>query len=684
MFTLSPPPRPDRPRPVREALLIGGSLIAVAVTLLAANRLTDSAGLDCQDYDNPGWQGQPFQTRVERDFSTPLFVTRPARVRQVFSTDCHGTLLIERSDTFTFAAASRNPVELALDDQSVLQMHGPPLQHRSSIVTLQGGPHRLRFRFAFAGGADEPELFMARAGDPLRPLDPDAVSRQPQTATAYALRAPARAARVVLPIIWVAFVAYRLRWTLGRASRSMGTWLAPAHHWVLGGTVRAPAIIVGVAVAARLALTFGTYPILWPDSVQYYDTALAFLRGDFKSHNLISTPLFPAFMAAFLSWNITPVAGAAMIGVQRILAIGATVLVYRLARAAFDQTTAFYATLLWTVSTVQLYYETTVSTEALFVVVLICTVVVASRLLRNPSVVTSAVVGLMCAVATLTRPVAKSLVIIVLAVVWWRSAQPRRRLILPSVVLVATFCVGIVPWMYVNQQTYGYWGVSRGEGLWLFLRAIDIDELDPPAETRFPEVRQVFDALRPTYPYLHYPVRDELNYGRGYSASGADEAMLGFAIETVMAHPVSFAVGTVKQWALLMVNPYRSVHICGSHDGPHLCSERGQDLDFRAFPNKPPAGRKALKTAIAAYFDATYWLLPLMGPLAIIGMTRSRVRRDQHGNLQVLLAVIVLYLTGVTALFNTVQDRYRLPADAFIAMFAIHEVRCLSRRFAAP
>jgi hypothetical protein len=34
-----------------------------------------------------------------------------------------------------------------------------------------------------------------------------------------------------------------------------------------------------------------------------------------------------------------------------------------------------------------------------------------------------------------------------------------------------------------------------------------------------------------------------------------------------------------------------------------------------------------------------------------------------------------VYLTLATAVFNTVQDRYRLPADAFLVMFALHELR---------
>jgi hypothetical protein len=322
---------------------------------------------------------------------------------------------------------------------------------------------------------------------------------------------------------------------------------------------------------------------------------------------------------------------------------------------------------------VELYYETVVSTDALFVVVLLIAVMAALRFLKHPSIISAAATGVLCAIATLTRPVAKAMVAVVIAVLWWRNAGPRRHLVAPSLVLLGAFAIGIAPWMYVNSRTYGFWGISRGEGLWLFLRAIDIDGLDPPKTTAYPMVREVFDELRSTYPYLHYAVRDTLNLRRGYSARQADDALLGFALETVAAHPVRFAVGTVKQAGLLLFRPYRSVQICGAPDGPYLCAEHNLGMHLRPFPNQPVPGHKLLKTAIAGYTLLSYWVLPLLAPLALVGMIRTLAGRASASEL--LLVGVVSYLTVITALFNTVQDRYRLPADAFLVMFAIHEWR---------
>jgi hypothetical protein len=659
------------------------SLATAAALVFASDRLANTAAVECLDYANTTWQGEPFQTRVERDFSTPLLVTRPGRLLQSFSTECGGTLVVVRPGMFRALVLTRNPTEFYVNEQRVLETHEPRLQHATGTFHLATGLHHLRFRYSFSGGADEPALFMSRVGHAPRPLDATYVSRQPLSATAYVLRVPARVAWLVIPAFWVVLVIHQLRSPVAgwfrRGSAPFVRWhlrLSRSTRWSLG-------LIVALAIAVRVALSFGTYGILWPDSEQYLDTARAYLRGDFLSHNLLSTPLFSAFLATFLAWNETPEAGAVMIAAQRALAIAATVVMFRLAREAFDPTIALYATLLWTLSVTQLYYETVVGTEALFVVVLILTMFTAARMLQSASLFTAALVGLMCAVLTLTRPVGKGLVLVVLAVAWWRGPE-RRRLVLRSALLLSVFAASVAPWTFVNQQTYGFWAINRGEGLWLFLRTFDIDDIEPPATTKFPQVKEAFEALRVTQPYLHYAVRDELNYNRGHSAARADDVMFGFALEAIVAHPVRFAVGTLEQLFFLFAAPYRSVHICESTDGPHLCSQRSIGYAFPAFPNQPVAGRRQLKTAIAAYFRLAYWVVPLLSVFAAIGIVRSLCERHDRTGPRVLLAATVLYLAVATAMFNTVQDRYRLPADAFLIMFAIAALQPYAAQLFAP
>jgi len=662
----------------RELLLAGMTFVALVMLIIASNRLADTVGLECHDYANDWWQEPAFETRIERDLSTPLFATRPARFARTFSTECRGLLTVVRPRTFTMVLWTYGAAQLFLDEQPVLQARGPDLEPASGRVELSAGQHGLRLRYAFPNRGDEPELLMAPEGGALRPVSWIYVSRQPLSRTALLLRPLAWAAPVILPLVWIGFVGYRVRRPLARWCHSIGRPLMHWHRAVVPSTRRSIVTIVVVGIAVRVAVMFATSPILWGDSVQYYETARSFLRGDYLSHNFVSTPIFPAFMAAFLAMGATPAAGAAMIAAQRALAVAASVLVYRVARDAFDKTVAFYAALLWTVSALQLFYETSVTTEALFVVVLVLTLFTADRFLQTSSLLMAAATGVMCAVATLTRPVAKALILMVIAIVVWRGGE-RRRVVGAAAVLLATFAIAIAPWLYVNRQQYGFWGISSGEGLWLFLRAIDIDELDPPATTRFPAVKRVVDALRPTSPYLHYPVRDELNYHGGYSGLETDNLMWGYAVDTVVEHPVRFAVGTVKQLVKLLVLPYRSVQICESN-GPYLCAERAVSLSFPSFPNRPPPDVRQLRVAVVWYIRRAYWILPLVAPIAVIGMVQSLRERDQRTALRTLLIATALYIALATAVFNTVQDRYRLPMDAIVLMFAIYQLRRFTAR----
>ena len=148
---------------------------------------------------------------------------------------------------------------------------------------------------------------------------------------------------------------------------------------------------------------------------------------------------------------------------------------------------AFYGALLWTLSPLQLYYETAVTTEALFVFVVMVLIWVMTHAAGAwPGTPALLAIGTLCGAATLTRPVAKGLVCLFAALAWWWSPRPRLR---AALLVPAAYLLVVAPWMYVNSQTYGFVGISRGEGLGLFLRAFDVDHLPPPAETAYPRVR---------------------------------------------------------------------------------------------------------------------------------------------------------------------------------------------------
>ena len=242
-----------------------------------------------------------------------------------------------------------------------------------------------------------------------------------------------------------------------------------------------------------------------------------------------------------------------------------------------------------TLSPLQLYYETAVTTEALFVFVFMVLIWVMTHAAGAwPQASALLAIGTLCGVAALTRPVAKGLVYLVAALAWWWSPRPRIR---AALLVPAAYLLVVAPWMYVNSQTYGFFGISRGEGLGLFLRAFDVDHLPPPAETAYRACAPLYDALRPREPALHYAVRDDLNFRRGYSALGADRAMAGFALEAIRAHPWTFLTSVAYDWGRLIVAPHRSVDIAAAPTDRNSVPNAIVPMPNGRFLSDSPTGR---------------------------------------------------------------------------------------------
>jgi len=662
----------------RETWLLVGTLLLALAGSAASVRLLDSRGLDCQDYANPEWQGEPFQTRVARDPAAPDLMTSPGLHHERFSSECRGYVVVPAAGTYLFLLQSDDGSELYIDSTRVVDNSGAHQMKRlGGAVWLTTGEHAIGIRYAQHGGDYGFELLMGGERSAAQPLDARRVSRWPLPVVALWIRRFVWPAPALLLCGWLIFAAYQLRHRLASLFRAV----VQLHLAMTSSARRSLTVVVVAGVAVRLCLTFGTYPILWPDSYLYFFTARDQLADNFTAHEIFRTPLFPAFMAVFLSAGETPLSGALMVAAQRLLGVAASVLVYRIGQIAFGPGVALYGALLWTLSPLQLYYETAVGSEALFVFLLVSAVFAATSALQTGSRVRYAGVGLLCGLATLTRPVAKALAIVIATVLAW---QPRRPSVDRLALVVAAYLVCTLPWMFVNSREYAFFAISRGEGLGLFMRAFDVDQLDVAPQTRYAVVQEVFDDLRLRRPVLHYAVRDALDYQRGYSALGADRAMFGFALEAVAEHPTRFAANTMTEWLALFLSPHRSVHICQSSFGPHLCSERSVGESHHVFSNTPFPSYGAVKVFIAWYIDGLYWLMPLLTPIAAIGALSWILASRPRNAVPALLAAIIAYFTIVTVIFNTVEDRYRLPVDPFIALFAVEGLRRLILGLASP
>jgi 4-amino-4-deoxy-L-arabinose transferase-like glycosyltransferase len=657
-------------------IILSGVLVSLgAVVATAAGQLVDTEGLDCVDFTNAEWAGTPVSQRVHRDPTEPLLGISLRSTHSQFSTICTGWFFNTRPIAATFLLESDDGSDLSIGNSLVVDNSGRHgAEARRGTIVLQPGPHPLRVRYAQHGGDYAFALLWGPRAGPLQPLARSDLSRRALSRVEHVLRpwaASLRAMSLVLIAVLLG-VIWRCLWL--PVARAIARRVRATHHAVVSDRRRAVLAVLAVASAARILLTLTSYPVVWPDSFSFYAAAAQMVRGNWTSHEIFRTPLFSAFMALFLGAGDTPAMGLTMIATQRLLGIAATGVVYAIARRAFSPATAFYGTLLWTLSPLQLYYETAVASEALFVFLFLLTIWAAVRLVDSArGVAAFALVGLLCGLTVLTRPVAKGLLVVMIAVLWRHvSMTPRRTTRLAS--MVAAYLLCTVPWMYVNSQTYGFFGISRGEGLGLFMRAFDIERLPVPADTAYPDVAEVARRLTPTVPFMHYRVRDELNYGLRYSALNTDKLMAGLALEAIEDHPIAFAAGVGLDWLRLFVAPHRSVDLCDDAYGPVLCAVRSRNDRLPAFPNQPPAGVTGLKTAVAAYMGPMYWLTPLLSPLAGLGAFLI-LRRPASPPIQlarVLLLATIVYFSIVSVSFNTVEDRYRLPVDAFILLFAVY------------
>ena len=660
-------------RPFASATLALAGLVLWAASV----PLIDSEGLRCEDYANPHWQGPAVRARVLLDPTAPLLGATSFAPTEPFSTQCDGWLFVTSPGNATFLLESDDGSDLVISGQLVvanLGHHGPtPARGTSAVMP---GSQPLRVRYSQEEGDREFSWLWAPAGLTLRPLDAGDLSRRPLTRMEHRLRRSARLARAIAVLLVCAAFFTIGRGRFAAAFAASRRRLSSAHAAIVTDSRRAVLLLVAIAAAVRIALTFVTQPIVWPDSHVYYEMAQSILRGDWALHEIFRTPGFSAFMAMFLAADDTPLSGYRLIAAQRVLGVLGAVVVYAIGREAFRPATAFYGTLLWTVSPLQLYYETAVSSEAVFVFVLLGTLLAAVRLLNSRYAAAFAIVGALCAAAVLTRPVAKGLIVVVILAGAIAGSRSRRSFAQYAMAL-CVYLVCIVPWMYANSQTYGFFGISRGEGLGLFMRAFDIERLPPPGETRYADVSAAYRQLAANVPYVHYRIRDELNYRRGYSARETDDAMEAYALEAIAAHPIAFVAGVVFDWGSLFVAPHRSVDTCLYPSGPVLCAARNAGDSLPAFPNAPPSGYAPLKRLVADYMDLAYWVTPGLAPLALIGMLLSRGPRHQRFARALLVATIV-YFSLVSVSFNTFEDRYRLPIDSLVLLFA---VECITMLF---
>ncbi|HSL72094.1 MAG TPA: glycosyltransferase family 39 protein, partial [Longimicrobiales bacterium] len=296
------------------------------------------------------------------------------------------------------------------------------------------------------------------------------------------------------------------------------------------------AIVLAFGALIRTMLMLASSGILWPDSSLYMLSARSML-GPGHYHNHMKTPGYSALLAVFMAFGETPAAGTLFIAAQHLLGLLSTAVLYLIARRLFGRSVAFCSSLVFTAHPLLLYYETSVLSEILFVFVLTILLHQSLPLLSNATRGRAVAVGLLCGLATLTRPVAQGFIVIITVMMIAAAFRDRwRQVVAPALLAGVTYGAVIVPWMFVNSRTYGFWGVSLGSGFGLFSRVFMVDKMDPVADTRHREAKAALEWARARRhsPYL---ASNRLLSRYRYSVPEVDRQMFDLAFETVRAHP---------------------------------------------------------------------------------------------------------------------------------------------------
>lgn len=610
--------------------------------------------------------GTPIVVTIDQSLSTDTLDNGTAGVWPSYSVEWSGFLVIDAADTYEFFTLSDDGSELEVAERIVVRnggLHGP--QEARGNIALDAGVHPFKLRYEQAGGGFALAVRYARAGGrlvdiPASRLLPDAISH-----TEYRLRRAIPLGGAVLAVLlWIA--AARLRADV-RLREDASARQAPTGALDRPGVAIAIIVIVGLAV--RILMMLGSDALLWGDSDVFLETFGAIRAGRFLSHDPHRTLLYPYFLTAFLIWSTEPPMDQIIVGAQHLLGILTAVCLFLACRPVLGLRVALAGALILTVHTTQLFYEVSILSEVFFGCLLAIGLVPMTSFVARPTVRGAVITSVFCVALTMTRPVAEWFFLVPLALGLVVVTGWRRRAALAGAMMVTVVAV-MLPWSLLNQRHFNYFGVAIGRGFGLFIRVFDIDRLEPPPDTRLPEVRKMLDYGVATQYSPATFVKDELRR-QHYSATQADKLMEQFALETAAHHPWTFAVNSMKQWAIQLGGSMQDEAICNSAQGAYLCSKRTQGYAREPFLNRPRYEHEPVRPWVVAYMRhcqipmAIVLALALFGLIAYLGEGRPDWVRG------LFLASVIAYFTFLPAFAQSPQDRYRLPIDGLLFTFAV-------------
>jgi len=384
-----------------------------------------------------------------------------------------------------------------------------------------------------------------------------------------------------------------------------------------------------------------------PDTGTYVEVAAQIGAMDFSGYMGRRTPMYPLLLAAAqLDHNAVWVA-------QSVLGVGISILIFLLVLEFVRSVPlALTVALFHSLTLNQLFYEANILTETLATFLVLASVLLVLRSLRdNGSIGLATLAGLCTAAATLTRPqfiYLGPLFGFALLVATWGSDKKR------LVALVAAFLLPLAGWALFNKATVNYLGLTTQLGMSL---AQHSGKFIDKAPDEFATLRDIYMKHRVQMP------------------ADADHMTIWEAVPDMLKETGLSFLDLNRQLTKL------SVVLIANNPDVYLRSVLGAWYSFWPVPNtwnrdqiRGPGARRALELL----WSVEHVLLRAMNlafvVLALGLAARAVFRRfaDRRENLYLLLAGVVLAGSVVQALLEATDNaRYSIPTQPLVGIFVI-------------
>jgi 4-amino-4-deoxy-L-arabinose transferase-like glycosyltransferase len=211
---------------------------------------------------------------------------------------------------------------------------------------------------------------------------------------------------------------------------------------------------------------------LYTDEVQYQEIAvnLAEGRGFMMEDRLTSwrPPLYPFALSVLYRMAGTTDPDVARVA-QSILSLGTVVVVYLLARTVFGARVAPLAAAIMAFYPSLLFYNVHILSEVLFIFLGAVTAWGLAAYLQAPRLSMLVVAGVGLGLSVLTRDIVWPTVVLMIALMKFRTGLSWRRWAAHSAVLLAVFLALTVPWVVRNTRVQGTFTLIATNGGMVFL-----------------------------------------------------------------------------------------------------------------------------------------------------------------------------------------------------------------------